>query len=114
MLLRSVTPFLEDAGFVVLTATTTDLALEALEANQLDAIVCDLRLEGMQGLEFLHVVRNSPRWENLPFVLITGAIEQDQFLQGRRLGVLGILTKPFDPEHLVTVLQEAGQDASKL
>jgi CheY-like chemotaxis protein len=105
-LLNSLAPFLEEAGHRVVTAVNARAALELLQANRPDAIVCDLRMPGIGGLEFYRRVQHNPEWKTILFVFLTGAVEEadlnrDLDLQGSRT-----LTKPFDPEDLLAVLRE--------
>ena len=105
-LLQGLTPFLEDAGYEVLTATDAGAAMAVLRRQQPQAIVCDQYLPGTKGIEFYDTVRENPDWCKIPFVFLTG--EGKGVIQGRQTdsGVKGVLTKPFDPEDLVAILDE--------
>jgi len=60
----------EDDQFTVEAVTTVDKALERIGECRPDCIVSDYNMPGMNGLEFLHAVRE--RYPDLPFVLFTG------------------------------------------
>lgn len=60
----------EDDCFDVITETSATEGLDRLAANQIDCIVSDYQMPGMDGLEFLATVRESE--PDLPFILFTG------------------------------------------
>jgi chemotaxis protein histidine kinase CheA len=62
---------LESGGFVVHTAASGAQALEALEAAPYDALVCDLHMEGLDGLDVLRALRQRDRTRGLPVILVT-------------------------------------------
>jgi CheY-like chemotaxis protein len=107
--LSSLTPFLEDAGYQVHTAQNAETALEALRENRPDAIVCDLRMPGVDGVEFYRQVQQNPEWRSIPFILLTGGLEEAPQLLGWELGMARTLRKPFDVEDLLALL---GQETS--
>lgn len=110
--LRSLALYLEDAGHQVLTQTDANLALEVLHTNQPDAIICDLRMPGMGGIEFFHEMRKNPKWQAIPFILLTGAMERTVLDHSAGCGIYRILGKPFDPEDLVAILNREDGSAS--
>lgn len=62
---------LESAGFVVHTAASGAHALEALAAARYDALVCDLHMEDLDGLDVVRALREHPATRALPVVLVT-------------------------------------------
>jgi len=111
--LQSLALFLEDAGHEVLTAVDASHALEVLDLHQPDAIVCDMRMPGMQGLEFYHRVRQNLKWHAIPFILLTGAMEQTLSDHGAELGIRATLGKPFEPEDLLALLSGEGSTSAE-
>ncbi len=64
-------------GHEVLTAIDAEMALKILEANQIDAVIFDLRMPRISGMEFLAMLRADPRWANLPAVGRTALPAED-------------------------------------
>ncbi len=104
-LLSILSAYLEDAGYQVLVATDGEAAMEVLQVHQPDAIVCDLHMPGMNGLEFCQKVRQNPGWQAISFTLLTGAMEDLSPHQQNDLGIDERLTKPFEPEDLLAILK---------
>jgi DNA-binding NarL/FixJ family response regulator len=69
-----------------------------------DVLVCDIRMPGMDGLEVLRQVRADDELVGVPVILLTAkAMTQDRIL-GYQNGADAYLPKPFDPDELVTVI----------
>lgn len=106
-----VTSFLEDHGYQTRSAGDAGAALRVLEDFRPDAILVDVLMPGKSGLDLLVTVRQDPRWQNIPLVVVTG---MDQILQDdcqsyllSHYGVSGpeaVLGKPIDPKTLLAVL----------
>jgi CheY-like chemotaxis protein len=77
------------------------LAQLADPASRFDVILLDLRMPGMNGVEFLREVRRDPRLVQLPIVLTTMEPEESELLrEARRLGVAAVVKKPWHPHQL--------------
>jgi CheY-like chemotaxis protein len=106
LFLTSLIPFLEDAGHQVLSAPSAELALVALRQDRPDAIICDVRMPGIDGFEFYRTVRQNPEWQAIPFVFLTGGVLQVSLEPGPDLEYTRTLRKPFDVEDLLTILKD--------
>jgi two-component system phosphate regulon response regulator PhoB len=76
-------------------------AIEAVERERPDLIVLDLMLPGMSGLDVLRELRSRPDFESVPVILLTARKEEDDRVEGLRLGADDYLSKPFSPQELV-------------
>lgn len=83
------------------------LAVLASAARPFDAIVLDLRMADMNGVEFLRALRQRPLHHDTPVVIAT--IEEDTsplLAEARRLGVAKVVKKPWIPKDLAAVVQQ--------
>ena len=96
---------LERAGFRVATAADGEDGLRQLFAARPDALVLDLMLPGMNGLEILREVRAEPMTQDLPVVVLTARGAEMDKLLGFEHGADDYMTKPFSPRELVARLQ---------
>ena len=77
------------------------LAHLADPASHFDVILLDLRMPGMNGVEFLREVRRDARLAQLPIVLTTMEVEESELLrEAKRLGVTAVVKKPWQPQQL--------------
>ena len=95
---------LVDAGFDVVTASNGAEALRLLRGTTPDAIVLDLMLPWISGVEVLATLRTDPRLVTVPVVVATGSATSDADLRGFRPIV--VLRKPFDIDTLVPAIQQ--------
>ena len=103
-LLRVVGEMLSRLGFGVKTATDGFAALEILRADPLgiDAIVTDLRMPGMSGLELATAARRLR--SDLAIVLCSGFLDEGHLEQAGALDILHCLAKPYTLRELSRVL----------
>jgi two-component system, OmpR family, phosphate regulon response regulator PhoB len=76
-------------------------ALEAVDAEPPDLVVLDLMLPGLSGLEVLRELRRRSATESLPVILLTARKEEQDRIEGLRLGADDYVAKPFSPQELV-------------
>ena len=104
-ILEIITFFLEDEGYQVLQALNGEAALSLLEEAKPDLIISDIRMPGMDGFALCEEVRSNPDFVQLPFIFLTGRDERADVRRGMGLGADDYLTKPFEPEELLSAVQ---------
>lgn len=105
MLRDSVGVTLQRAGFTILAAPSAEQALETIARRRPDAIVTDLKMPGMTGIELLERVREFD--QDLPVVLMTAFGTIDTAVKAMRLGAYNYITKPFEGDELVVSVKRA-------
>lgn len=103
---------LEKAGYRVATAGDGEEGLRQLFAARPDALVLDLMLPGMNGLEILREVRQEPVTHDLPVLVLTARSAEMDKLLGFEHGADDYLTKPFSPRELVARVKALVRRAS--
>lgn len=98
-----VSRYLQDHDFLVLTANNPVEAFEILERFEVDAMVVDVMMPGMTGIEFTQKLRGQGR--DIPVLLLTALGEVEDRIDGFESGADDYLTKPFEPKELVLRLQ---------
>jgi two-component system response regulator GlrR len=104
-LLQLLTLRLQRAGFAVQTATSGEEALKRLADRQPRAVITDLKMDGLDGLELLAEIES--RYPVLPVVLMTAHGTIPDAVRATRLGAYAFLTKPIDDSELVACLTQA-------
>ena len=94
--------YLRLAGFDVIVAGDGVRALEAARGRRPDLrpdlIVLDLGLPGLDGLEVARALRKE---SDVPIIMLTARVAEDDRLQGLEIGADDYVTKPFSPRELV-------------
>jgi len=104
-MLRLFSSALSRAGYRSIDAESGAQALAILETERVDAIITDLAMPGMPGLEFMRHVRE--RDPDLPILVITGAPAMDTAIGSIDIGVFRYLTKPITPAEIVRAASDA-------
>ncbi|HQR28705.1 MAG TPA: response regulator, partial [Nocardioides sp.] len=112
-------------GYRVLCAESGVTALDRLATDEVDLVLLDLLMPDLDGHEVCRRIRQEPRWEFLPVVMITASGRQER-VQALESGADDFLVKPFDQAELLarvaslarikryhdTILRQAGELAT--
>jgi len=93
------------SGYTVLTATDGTEALPILDQYLPDVIVSDIMMPEMNGYELFEAVRSKPQWAAIPFIFLTARGQQKDVALGHRIGADAYLTKPFEPDDLMMMIE---------
>jgi len=78
-------------------------ALRKISVKEYDLILCDIEMPGLTGLDLLRHVRQD--YDEIPYILMTGFLEQEYFIKAIQLGASDFIRKPIDTDHLLTAIQ---------
>ncbi|MFL5662205.1 MAG: response regulator [Ktedonobacteraceae bacterium] len=93
------------SGIEVQTAESAQVALTMIEQHEYDAIVSDIKMPGMDGLDLLAKVQE--HHPETPVVLITGHGDHELAIQALRGGAYDYLLKPIDRDDFIAALSRA-------
>ena len=91
--------YLRRAGYLVVSLTDGQSAIEALERQFPDLLILDLMLPGVDGLEITRWVRQR---SDLPIIMLTARREEVDRIAGLEMGADDYVIKPFSPQELVS------------
>jgi len=105
--------YLSSRGYQLEFANDGAEALPKLQADPLryDAVLTDRIMPHMNGLELLAHIKENPRLRTIPVILQTASAHRDEMVEGIRAGAYYYLTKPYDVEMLLTVVETAVRDS---
>jgi diguanylate cyclase (GGDEF)-like protein len=87
---------LSRTGYTVLTAESGADALAIINAHRVDAVLLDVMMPGMSGLETLRHLRQSRSVSELPVIMVTAKDGSDDVVEALDLGANDYVTKPID------------------
>jgi response regulator RpfG family c-di-GMP phosphodiesterase len=97
--------FLERLGYRVVQAETGERALELLATHRLSAMLCDIRMSGISGIDLLpRALASDP---DLAIIMLTGVDQPSAAISCLKLGAADYLIKPVDLEELQHALHSA-------
>lgn len=94
-------------GYKIFCASSGEKALKKARAKLLDLIVLDLMLPGIDGLEVTKILKNDPKTQHIPIIMLTAKEEEADIVTGLELGADDYITKPFSPRVLVARIRAA-------
>ena len=92
---------LEKEGFRTITANDGEKALEICWDEDIDLVVLDIMLPGINGLDVLKTLRDDTRTEATPVILLTAKTTEIDKIVGFQLGTDDYVCKPFSVKELV-------------
>jgi two-component system chemotaxis response regulator CheY len=95
---------LKDAGYEVLEAVDGCDALNVLKDRSVDAIITDLNMPNMDGIELTRQLRALPAFARTPIILLTTESDPAKKMAGRTAGATGWIVKPFNQEQLLAIV----------
>jgi CheY-like chemotaxis protein len=94
-------------GWAVVTASSGLEGLELAAQGEIDGILLDVSMPGIDGIETLRRLKADPQTAQIPVVLLTAKVQtEDQKMFGH-LPIAATVSKPFDPLTLVDHLKTA-------
>lgn len=97
--------FLSKHGFEIEDANTTKKALELLDNTEYDLVLCDFRLDNMDGKTML--VKIKEKYPHMPVIIITGYSDIKIAVEVMKLGAFDYVTKPLFPDEIILTIRKA-------
>jgi DNA-binding response OmpR family regulator len=104
--MRALLEFFLGSKYEVTTVASAIEAIVWLDNNLPDLIISDIQMHGIDGFEFLKVVRKRGYTRNTPIIMLSGKSESKERVRCYQLGAQDYLTKPFNPEELDEVVKK--------
>jgi len=98
-------PNLEKLGYNVETFTRSREAMERVNEKQFDIVITDLKMEGLDGMQFLTEVKR--RSQTTEVIVITGFATMETAKESFKKGVFDFIAKPFKLGEIAEVVKKA-------
>jgi two-component system, chemotaxis family, chemotaxis protein CheY len=96
---------LTSSGFEVTSTTNAADGMEILKSEKIHAVVSDLNMASLSGFEVLSQIKAEPKLQDVPVIIITGDIDDDNRRFGIEGGAAAWMTKPFRMEELTAAVR---------
>jgi DNA-binding NarL/FixJ family response regulator len=113
-LILLVKDYLEFRGYEVVTAENGREALEILEQDLPDMIICDVMMPEMDGYSFVKHVREDARTSWIPVLFLSAKGQSQDRVKGLNIGADVYMVKPFEPEELVAQVESSLKQAARI
>jgi DNA-binding NtrC family response regulator len=105
IVLRSCLRILAGGDYQIDTSNDGLDALRKVSDNSCDVLILDIKMPKMDGMEVLQRVKEA--YPDIEVIMITGLHEIETAVQAMKLGAFDYLSKPFDPDEFVMVVERA-------
>ena len=96
---------LNKEGYLSKACADGEEALELLKKENFDAVLLDIKLTGISGLEVLKNIRDS--YKKLPVIMITGfGYDEDLIAKSKQLGCIGYIGKNMPVSQIITTFKQ--------
>jgi len=103
--LDMVTALLSSCGYPSISSNAPDKVLSILAREEIDAVLSDINMPGMTGLDLLEDIR--AHFPDIPVILMTGCAVLDMTVEAIHKGTFDFLMKPFNPVQLIHSIKKA-------
>ena len=105
--LNLISSYLEQEGFLVMTADNGNEALQKATTESPDLVITDLVMPEMSGLEFCRKLKKDPNTANIPVIACTTKDRDIDKKWAKKQGVVAYLVKPFTKEEIITAVKNS-------
>ncbi len=102
---ENIAEILELAGYETHTAENGKIGVETAERVVPDLILCDVMMPVLDGYGVLSIVNKKPVLADIPFIFLTAKSGKEDFRYGMNLGADDYITKPFETNELLSVIE---------
>lgn len=104
-LIRAVIDELGD--FNTIEASTGFEALKLLPSHKFNLVITDINMPDINGLELISFIKNHPRYNHIPLIIVSTERSEEDMKKGIALGAMAYITKPFKSNDLQEAIKQA-------
>ncbi|MBD2713405.1 response regulator transcription factor, partial [Limnospira platensis] len=102
-----VSDYLELRGYQVTIAENGQKALEKLEEEVPELIICDIMMPEMDGYTLVKLIRENSQFGWIPVIFLSAKGQSEDRVKGLNTGADVYMVKPFDPEELMAQVESS-------
>ena len=95
---------LEAEGFEVRLVPSVDQALEAMNDDDFDLLLIDVKMPERDGMVLMGEVKQT--WPDIPVIVMSGYPTTETICDAARMGAANFIPKPFTPDELIEALRQ--------
>lgn len=93
---------LRELKYKLIIADSGQKAIDLSDRYQVDLILLDVMMPGVDGFEVCKVIKSDPKYQGIPIIFLTALSDKTNLVKGFELGAVDYITKPFNKEELVS------------
>ncbi len=95
-----------EANWTVVTASSSQEGISQAQRHRPDVILLDVMMPEVDGIATFEALQSNPITQTIPVILLTAKTRTAEKLLFEKLGVAGVITKPFPPLALARAISE--------
>jgi len=107
--LRLIEAILTPHGYNVISAEDGPQALKIVEEDQIDVILLDIMMPGLDGYQVCRQLKENKRFAHIPVILVTSLNDREERIKGIAAGANDYLTKPIDNDEIILRVRNAAR-----
>jgi DNA-binding response OmpR family regulator len=104
---------IDGAGYECVGVSSPVEAINLAKEESFAAIVSDVRMPVMNGVEMISQIKKSAHNANTPVVVLSGALTEEMALRLERLGIIDVMSKPPEMDILLKIIERAARNRTK-
>jgi two-component system, chemotaxis family, chemotaxis protein CheY len=96
-------------GYEILDANDPAIALLFFDGRNIDLLITDFKMPGINGAELTKKVKSHPKYKNMPVLILSSETAEESKMEARKAGAYGWLTKPFNLERYMKIINSVIQ-----
>lgn len=104
--LRVLSAQLRKGGYEVITAASGQVALEKLQEQPFDLAIVDIAMPDMDGISLLVQLRGQTQYKDLPVIMLTASVLDDDRMRALHEGATAFMTKPISSWELLDIVKQ--------
>ena len=105
---------LKDGGYAVRVAISGENALKQIDQNKPALILLDVMMQGIDGFETCRQLKAHSQTADIPVLFMTALTDQEQKVEGLKIGAVDYITKPFQEEEILARVRVHQQNSELL
>jgi len=102
---ESIAEYLELEGYECIQAKSGEEGIASAKEKLPDLIISDIKMPGINGHQVLKELRSNEKTSHIPFIFLSALVDKEHLREGMLLGADDYITKPFQPDELLAVVQ---------
>ncbi len=103
---ENIAEYLELKQYTVTTAADGAQGWQLIQSDPPDLVICDVKMPKLSGFQLKAKLNEQTHLSRIPFIFLTAAAQKKDIEQGRALGAIAYMTKPFQMNELMDWVEQ--------
>jgi signal transduction histidine kinase len=106
--------YLKPHNYNICAVTSGEKALKVIEKTNVDLILLDIIMPGIDGYQICKTLKDTPRYAHIPIIFVTAKVEPEDLRKGLSLGAIDYIAKPVNEDVVIARVKSQLAQAQQL